>query len=130
MKLWKMFVNEKTVKFGSTECTPKKEKNFRIADYDFYIEQVYSLDDPIVKPIITAGIEMYRKMGFNLKGETLHIVRGFKEVTVWNTCKAFIIYFEDGLVKVRTMNSSAFTREQFNAIFDFVDVLIKYDWFF
>lgn len=130
MKLWKMFINEKTVNFGSTECTPKKEKNLRLADYDFYIEQVHSPDDPAIKPIINAGIEMYSNLRFNLKGETLHIVRGFERVTVWDTQELFTICFEDGLSKVHTTSSNAFTRKQFNAIFDFVDVLIKYEWFF
>lgn len=129
MKLWKLFTNGESVRFGATELVPGMEKRYRLADYDFRVEKNYPSDDPTIQPIVAAATEMYLKL-YPYPRLYLHIVRGYEKITVWDLYELFTICFDNGLIKVHTMGANGFTREQFKAIFDFVDVLIKNGWFF
>ena len=130
MKLWKLFTDGKSAKFGATELISGMEKRCRLADYDFRVERYYPSDDPTIQPIVTAATEMYLKLYPYMEDAILHIVRGYEKITVWNQYELFAICYNNGLVKVHTMGTNAFTREQFKSIFDFVDVLIENELFF
>ena len=130
MYLWKMYLSNEEQRFKFTEHTPEKNKSFRIADYDFETDKSYKPYDPKISDIITSAMKLCEELGLNLKDYSVSIIRGFKRLLIAERCGIFDVHFDDGKVKVRTENGWIFTREQFNALFDFIDVLIEHNWFF
>lgn len=133
MYLWKMYLNGEKVTFKFTEHTEEKEKCPRIADYNFNTDQEYQPDDSEIKPIIDAA-KRFRDI-LALKPSfwaptPLHIIRGFKKITIIGGAGLFDVVYQEGKVMVRTENHDVFTKEQFEALFDFIDVLIQNNWFF
>ncbi len=131
MYLWKMYLGNKEQKFCFTENTPEmRNKMFRMADDDFETDKSYKPDDPEIKDIITAAINFCEELALNFKDAPVFISRGYKNLHIVWTCGVFEVCFDEGKLKVRTENGWFFTREQFNALFDFVNVLIEHNWFF
>ena len=76
------------------------------------------------------SIETVRAKDDAVKDAPVFISRGYKNLHIVWTCGVFEVCFDEGKLKVRTENGWFFTREQFNALFDFVNVLIEHNWFF
>lgn len=129
MYLWKMVIsgNEETT-FEFTEHTAEKEKK-ALTPY-FKTDQSYSQEEPTIKPIIQAAIELCKTLNIDLKENYVHIQRGFKELSFICRCGVFNAVLRDGLVVVGIENDIRFTREQYNAIFDFINVVKETNWFF
>ena len=131
MYLWKMHLYNEEQRFKFTEHTPEiRKRRFRISDYDFETDKIYKPDDPKIKDIITSAMEMCKKLELNLKDCPVSIYRGYTRLHIMWKCGVFEICFDDGKVKAKTENGWIFTREQFNALFDFINVLIEHNWFF
>lgn len=129
MYLWKMVIggNERTT-FKFTEHTPEKEKG-NITGY-FKTDKSYSKDDLTIKPVVEATIKVCKALNLDLKERHVVIERGFDKLIFMYWCGVFDARLKDGLVVVRTENGWCFTREQFNAIFDFIDIVKESNWFF
>ena len=130
MYLWKMELNNDEQSFSFTEQTPEIQKEFRFGDYYFKTDKSYKPDDPKIKDIITSAIKMCEELELNFKDSNVSIYRGFTRLYIMWKCGLFEIVLKDGKVRARTENGWTFTREQFNAVFDFVNVLIEHNWFF
>ena len=129
MYLWEMYLNNEEHTFRFTEHTPEKER-CRISNCNFKTDKSYKPDDPKIKDIIASAIKLCEELELNFKDRGVLIVRGFTRLDIiWHE-GVFEICFDDGKVKARTQNGWSFTREQFNALFDFVNVLIEHNWFF
>lgn len=128
--LWSMVVKEDGGSFRFTECTPEIEK---MGWWTGSGEKSYSPDDPIIKPIFDAAIELCKILGFELDSSDickyLLITREIQRLLVIYKAGAFEVKMKNGQVRVRTENWYSFTKEQFDALFEFVDVLIKHKWF-
>ncbi|MBQ2836127.1 MAG: hypothetical protein IJE68_04770 [Clostridia bacterium] len=127
--LWSMVVLEKGGRFSFTECTPEREMS---GWWSGTGEKSYSPDDPIIKPIFDAAIELCKILGFELDDSDLCkyllIRREVKSLLVIYGAGAFEVVMKNGEVKVRTENRHSFTKQQFDAFFEFVDLLIKHNW--
>ena len=130
MYLWKMFFNGDERRFSYTEHTLEKEKMVRMSDDDFDTDKSYNPDDPEIKDIMESAIKLCEKLELDFKDFFVSICKGFKTLSIVWTCGVFVVCLKDGKVKATTQNGWSFTREQFDALFDFVDVLIEHNWFF
>lgn len=126
--LWNMSIQEDEVEFRYTEHTPEKEA--RGIGLSFNANKSYDSDDKEIKPIVDAAKQMCNILKLDITKNNLLLMRSFERFIVIYGCGVFEAKLKNDLVVIGTENGRLFTREQLNAIFDFVDVLIKYNWFF
>ena len=130
--LWKMRLYKDHEVFESAEMSPDKQKDSNISVFSFQGKTFHSVKEPEIKKLIDAGLKMCGIIDLEPSktiGVPVSIFRGLDRITV--CCESFLfeVCSVDGTPKVKTVNSCMYTREQYNAIFDFVDVLVENGWF-
>ena len=129
--LWKLVLGEKRRSFTYYECTPEVERNYGDVTLNTKVKS-YSPGHSAIKPIFDAATKLCEILNLELVEANcnyLLIRREIKRLVVIYKCGLFEAKYENGTVKVRTENGWTFTKEQFDAIFEFLDVLIKHNWF-
>lgn len=131
--LWKMRLYRDHEVFESAEMSPDKQKDRSISVYSFQGKTIHSIQEPEIKQLINAAQKMCGIINLEPSkavGIPVSIFCGLDVITV--SCESFLFEIRsvNGMPKVKTVNSCMYTREQFNAIFDFIDVLIENGWFF
>ncbi len=126
--LWNLVLGERRRGFTYYECTPEVERNHGLATPKTKVKS-YSPGHSEIKPIFEAATKLSEVLNHNLSEQCLYISRNLKTVTVTYKCGCFEAKCENGTVKIRTENGWFFTKEQLDAFFEFLDVLIKHNWF-
>lgn len=129
--LWNLVLGENKREFTYYECTPEVEKNHGLATPETKVRS-YSPGHSEIKPIFDAATKLCEILNLELVEDNwdyLLISREIKRLVVMYKCGLFEAKYENDTVKVRTENGWFFTKEQFDAVFEFLDVLIKHNWF-
>lgn len=131
--LWKMRLYKDHQVFESAEMTSDAQENSINSVYSFNGKTFHSAHDPKIKLLIDAALRMCEVINLEPCKTVcvpVTIFCGLDKMTV--NCDSFLfeVRSENGIPKVKTVNSSMYTRKQYNAIFDFIDVLIENGWFF
>lgn len=131
MYLWFLVISEKDVSFKFTEHTKEKEEKFYTGF--FTTDQSYPPDAPEIKPIVEAAFKLAKELNLSLSDqqqEQVSIKREFQRLVVIHNCGVFEAKLKNDEIALGTENDRTFTRQQFNAMFDFLDVLKETNWFF
>ena len=129
--LWNLVLEENKRGFTYYECTSEVEQNYGLATPKTKVKS-YSPGHSAIKPIFDAATKLCEILKLELidaNCEYLLISREIKRLVVIYKFGLFEAKCENGTVKVGTENGHAFTKEQFDAIFEFIDLLIKHNWF-
>ncbi len=138
MYLWDMVLKGKDVKFSFTEHTTEKEKNNYLGDVGYYVtDQTYQQDDVAIKPVVEAAFNLLKALNIDLTNpmdgifeNAVLIKRGFKSLVLIYHCGVFDARLEEGNIVAKPENGWKFTKEQYIAIFDFLEILKETNWFF
>lgn len=131
--LWKMRLYRDHEVFESAEMSSDKQKDSNISVYSFQGKTFHSTHDAKIRSMINAALKMCKIINLEPSktvGIPVSIFCGLDVITVGCESFLFEISSVNGTPTVKTVNSFMYTREQFNAIFDFIDVLIENGWFF
>lgn len=133
MYLWRMVVSNQDVIFKFTEHTEEKEKDNPTRF--FTPDQTYSQDEPSIKPVIEATFKLAKALEIDLtqlpvQEDYIFIERGFKGLSFVYQSGMFEAGLERGKIVLQTKNGWTFTKEQFDAMFEFLEVLKESNWFF
>lgn len=129
MYLWEMVIDNEKVDFKFTENTAEKRSK-AISNSDFKADKSYTRDNQAIKPMVEACIKMCNALKIDLTEKPVIIECGFVKFMFIYQCIIFYAYLRNGSIVIETSNSKTFTREQFNAIFDFLDVVKESNWFY
>lgn len=128
MYTWNMLIGEnEEISFELTERTVKEEKK-RVTE--FYKTKIYSREEPAIKQISEAAIELCKVLNLDLKENSVLIKKDFTDLVFIYKCGVFYAKLRDDSVVVGSENFRCFTREQFDAIFDFINVVKELNLFF
>lgn len=135
MYLWNMVIRDEQVKFDFTKQTAEKEKNTYKGCFE--TDQTCSRYDPAIRPIVEAAFNLVKALNIDLtnttygiSGDLVFIQRSFYELIFVYRVERFKAKLEKGNIVVQTENGCTFTKEQFIAIFDFLETLKETNWFF
>lgn len=128
MYLWKMMIKGQEAKFGYTEHTEREENNNWTGN--FWLDKTYPPNDPAIKPVVDGALKLVNTLKLDLGKCDVWIIRGLRELKVIYGAEIFNAKLDGENIVARTENSWKFTREQFMAIFDFLETLKESNWFF
>lgn len=128
--LWRLVIGEDKIDFGYTENFSEREYN-SFSGY-FKTDHSYSKDNPIVKSIVNETLKLSKilNLDLNLNRKNLLVERGFKKLVFVYGNTIFYAGLINGEISVWDPNCGAFTRKQYNGIFDYIEALKKLNLFF